>query len=426
LLLWKPRFSFKNIGAFLFSVTAFEIHKCLSLVLLLNKHMKALKVKVVAFEGAPESLYDQGLQKLKAALPAHDIQYSEDEYDLLYLISGGSEQKAIKLLHKGLPNYIVAFRENNAWAAASEVKAWAVNHRFQLRLTRLEDLPHQADLIDNMVGVRRALKQLNGKRLGLIGEVSDWLVASTVSPERLKQVMGIELVRLAYDDLPDYLSFNADPEFLAAFPTLRSQHNELSSVYQFLKNTIHEHSLDAITIQCFRMVREKSVTACLPLSLLTARGILSGCEGDIVSIASMMLLKELTGETPWMANLVAVESDHVLFAHCTAPLQLAKEVTIDSHYETGLSAAVKAELDLNEVTIFRMNEALDRVFVAEGMVKASPAYDWACRTQIEVACSAHDLLLLKEHPLGNHHLIIAGNHKRLITEYVKTLGELHH
>lgn len=377
---------------------------------------------MVAFEGAPEGLYMQGLQKLKAALPGLTIQ-TADDFDVIYFLSGGSEQKAIKLLQSNIPNYVLAYRDNNAWAAAAEVKAWSVNHGIQTRLIRLEDLTTYDDFI-NMVIVRRALQQLHGKRIGLIGEVSDWLVASGTSADRLQQVLGIQLVNLPYDELPDYLSFESEPEFIEAFPSLKTQHKELSSVYGFLKNVVTEHSLDAITIQCFKMVNERAVTACLPLSLLTSRGVLSGCEGDIVSIASMMLLKALTCQTPWMANLVAVENDHVLFAHCTAPLQLARNIAIDTHFETGLSAAITAELEMDELTVFRMNEGLSKMFVAEGVVKSSPSYDWACRTQLEVTMNTEMLTQLKEEPLGNHHLIIKGRHAALIEEFGRLLN--HH
>ncbi len=45
--------------------------------------------------------------------------------------------------------------------------------------------------IAKLLAVKQALRDLQGKKLGLIGEVSEWLVASTVPAGRLQSVLGI-------------------------------------------------------------------------------------------------------------------------------------------------------------------------------------------------------------------------------------------
>ena len=104
-----------------------------------------------------------------------------------------------------------------------------------------------------------------------------------------------------------------------------------------------------------------------------------------------MLLKELTGHIAWMANMVKVETDKILLAHCTVPLQYAKKTTINSHFETQLSAAVEADLNFDTVTLYRMNQQLDQVFIATGKVVGTPKNPDACRTQIEVALPPRNL-----------------------------------
>jgi L-fucose isomerase-like protein len=248
----------------------------------------------------------------------------------------------------------------------------------------------------------------------LIGEVSDWLVASDITGKKLQEVLGIELVQLDYDKLPDYLSFPADEQFLKMFTHLTAQHSELGSISSFLKDTLDKHHLDALTIQCFKMVREKHVTACLPVALCNYNGIPAGCEGDITSIVSIMLVKELTGQIAWMANMAAVHPDSIFMAHCTVPVQLASSYEIMTHYETDESAALAASMDLEEVTIFRMSNNLDKAFVAEGVIIDRPSRPGACRTQIEVSLSKDDISKLVESPLGNHHLVIKGHVGKLL------------
>lgn len=57
----------------------------------------------------------------------------------------------------------------------------------------------------------------------------------------------------------------------------------------FLKEVICTNQLDAITLECFDMVNNHSVTACLALALLNSRGVVAGCEGDLVSLPGMRL-----------------------------------------------------------------------------------------------------------------------------------------
>ena len=79
---------------------------------------------------------------------------------------------------------------------------------------------------------------------------------------------------------------------------------------------IGSHKLDAITVECFSLVQENEVTACLGLSWLNDKTIPAGCEGDLCSILGMMLMKEMNGNMPWMANVASIKGNEVLFAHC--------------------------------------------------------------------------------------------------------------
>ena len=377
---------------------------------------------IVAFQGASEEMIAKAARHLQQIFD----ELKKDEPSLtvcplIYFISGGSEQQAIMLLRHGTLNLLVAGSGNNAWAAATEVKAYAMQHGFQAQLIA-EYAPDFKQQLVQWMKVKTAFDRLSGQRLGLLGNVSDWLVASAPEEALLRKRFGIELIGLPLDAMPDYLHSTHDPQFQQCFAHNTIQPEVLASVSGFLKQAVADHRLDALTLQCFRLVKEKGVTACLPIALMNFNGIPAGCEGDLVSIAGIMLLKELTGHIAWMANMVKVETDKILLAHCTVPLQYAKKTTINSHFETQLSAAVEADLNFDTVTLYRMNQQLDQVFIATGKVVGTPKNPDACRTQIEVALPPEICKLLIDRPLGNHHLILPGDHRDLISKAVATKG----
>ena len=259
------------------------------------------------------------------------------------------------------------------------------------------------------------LGKLNGKTIGLIGEVSHWLLASTIDEKDLKNKFGIKLKKKSWDEVPAYEDFTPDEAFIRKYP----YHNEgaigeAGKVHESLKQFVDTEKLDAFTIECFSLVNEKKVTACLSLSHFNDLGMPAGCEGDLCSIAGMLFIEAQLDTIPWMANLIKVSTDCVKLAHCTAPTNLLDHVEIDTHYETGEGAAVAGKFTKGEATLFRLNKLLTKAFISVGNIISTHKGQHACRTQIEVNIPEKDAKMLKYHPLGNHHLVVHGTHKSLL------------
>jgi L-fucose isomerase-like protein len=147
----------------------------------------------------------------------------------------------------------------------------------------------------------------------------------------------------------------------------------------------------------------------------------AGCEGDLVSLTGMVLIKALTGKIPWMANLAGIKDGKVWFSHCTVPFNLIDSYEINTHYETGKGMAVQGEMPAGPYTVFRMSVDFQIAFVAEGEIKPEPRIDEACRTQVVIDLDSNDYQELKSHPLGNHHLLVPGRFKEILW---KALGYL--
>lgn len=348
---------------------------------------------------------------MRQLLPGDSFIMTDRIPDIILFMSGGSERMAIELADPGRPVLLLSIRGNNAYAAATEVQAWMVSKN---RISMLADASDAAEsgLIDRWRRVAGALEGMQGRRAGLIGTVSEWLVASDVPAEALLHRFGIELTGIPWKELPVYSNEEPDDALLNRFRDQSTDGLEdAARVLTLLRRVIHEHSLEAIGVECFSLVQERKVTACLALAQLNTEGTVAACEGDLASMAGMMTVRELTGRVPWMANTTRLTDSTLILSHCTAPFDFVSDVKLPSHYETGWSLAVDGNITANEITLFRFSDTLGRAFIAEGKVISRPHLADACRTQVEIELPEEALRLLRVKPLGNHLLMMPGRYE---------------
>ncbi|MCU0457919.1 MAG: hypothetical protein MUE37_02365 [Bacteroidales bacterium] len=379
-----------------------------------NEEEYILRVAWTAHRGAMATAPAEAEEYLRLLIPGVKYIITDRRPDVILFMSGGSERRAIELAVPERPVLLLSVRGNNAYAAATEVKAWMVN---QNRIAMLSDAADAAEsgLIDRWRRSAGTWEKLDGSRAGLIGTVSEWLVASDVSAETLRQRFGVELQGIPWKELPDYSREEPDGDLLKRFSNKNPDGLEdAARVLTLLRRVICDSNLDAIGVECFSLVQQRKVTACLALAQLNTEGIVAACEGDLASMAGMMAGKALTGKVPWMANTTRLTDSTLILSHCTAPFDFVSNVELPSHYETGWSLAVDGIIDSTEVTLFRFSDTLDRAFVTEGRVVGRPRLADACRTQVEIALPGDAIERLKEKPLGNHLLMLAGNNSELL------------
>lgn len=371
--------------------------------------MEKLRVKLLAFPSAEISVFDKGKKKLLNLFSQDKVEYVNDKPDILMFLTGGSERIAINSVQEYKFYLILASRENNSWASATEVKAWMEQHNISSMLINYED-ENALDLINDFYSARNGVRRLHGQRLGLVGNPSDWLVASVVSPFLMQTRLGVEQVDISWNDIildevnqvaPDFTSlFNSDNA---------SELFESGKIYEGLASLVPFYKLNALSVECFSLVNQCGHTACLALSKLNLDGLPAGCEGDTCSALGLMFGFEVCGVIPWMANTAFVNGDKALFAHCTAPANLYKKFKTQTHYETDKGLALAGELKGDEVTIFRFDNNLNKIFITLAKVTDHPKCKTACRTQLEVELSESAKKYFLNNPFGNHHLILPGD-----------------
>jgi L-fucose isomerase-like protein len=384
--------------------------------------MAVIKIKLLTFQDAPGALSENAANRIEKLIPSGKYELTEQNPDVLFFLTGGSEQNAAKQFSPGRFYILIGSQHDNSYASATEVKAYLNDRNIpSLLLDEEEDVTKE--ILKDIVAVKKALKTLNGKRLGLIGQVSDWLISSAIPASLLAAKFGIKLIEIPWNELGRYSEYKASAQFLDFYSREKQfDLTETARVSELLTTAIQKWNLDAITVECFPMVQKDSVTACLPLAKFNNDGIPAGCEGDITAIAGMMLCKELTGIVPWIANINKATDEVCMFSHCTIDPGLVSGYSIKTHFETGKGTAVEGTFKENTVTIFRFDNKLNRAFIASSGITGRPKSDTACRTQIEVKLSRDEVRLLRHHPLGNHHLIIPGDHSKILKRVCDVLG----
>ena len=261
-------------------------------------------------------------------------------------------------------------------------------------------------------------------RLGVIGKPSDWLIASQVDDEKAKQ-LGIELVHISIDELIVLSKKQSEKPKNNAFPTGfdEKEIEKAYHIYLALKEIVSDHELDGLTVRCFDLLTTLRSTSCWAFALLNREGIIATCEGDVPSMIGMLFVKKILNQPTFQCNPSRLDlaNRHMIFAHCTLPLNMCDSYAFDTHYESGIGIGIKGELKEGPITIFRIDRELRRFVLLEGAIVQNLKLENLCRTQIDVEIKQGIQYFLRS-PLGNHHLIIYGHQANKIRESLKALG----
>lgn len=370
-----------------------------------------LRVKQLAYAQAEASVFERSKRKYTHLFNPEQVEFVNDRPDALMFLTGGSERAAIECVQDFRFYLLIACKEGNSWASAVEARAWMQQHNITSILVDADN-PEAAVIIEEFYYAVRSVRHLRGQKLGVVGSPSDWLVASTVSPYILHSRFGIETVDILWDDIVFDEIQQISPDFLRSFNVDGNNDQELlhsGKIYEGLASLVPFYSLNAISVECFPMVKQKGHTACLALAKLNAEGIPAACEADNVSAVGMMFVNAVCDTIPWMANTIHYSSERVTFAHCTAPLNLLSNFKIDTHFETGRGQSIAGDIQGEEVTVVRFNSVFDKVFITKAKIVARPRAKTACRTQVELAISESAAQYFSNGTFGNHHLVVPGN-----------------
>lgn len=385
--------------------------------------------------------------------------YGEDGLSLIYVRTGGTENifKSVFGIVTAVrqPVYLLTSGKSNSLAASMEILSYLRGRSVAGEI--LHGSPeYVGGRIERLLRIEKARRAIDGKRLGVIGRPSDWLISSACDYDAVKKKTGIEIIDIPIDDLVDEIrtfrraggshAWSDIDEYVNGTKTFSPDGDEADftvagqrrrvadycrdvsvrdavpgamAVYHALRHLVERYSLSGLTLRCFDLLGTVGNTGCLALAKLNAEGVVSSCEGDIPALLSMVIAQALTGKTGFQANPSRIdpETGEMVFAHCTVPFNMLDDCAFDTHFESGIGVGIKGRVITGPATVFKVSGSLDRFFAAEGSIERNLDERDLCRTQIVVKLASTDYFL--GNPIGNHHIIVPGRHADVFSEFMR-------
>ena len=336
-----------------------------------------------------------------------------------FCTSGGTETAFLKkaLENPLSPAVIFVHDQSSSFAAGCELSA-RLNHEFEMKrrapaiFCSIQDFKRTRSILQ-AASVASSFAE-HHPNIGIIGDPSDWLIASGYIAEQLPSLYNMKTTRIPMEEFIDLCQQN-------------NKGNPLDSgIEKALQTVINKYHLDGFTIRCFSLLSTIKNTSCIEVSKFNDKGITAACEGDIPSAVTMHILHSLSGKPVFMANPTSTKFQNstkqniVTFAHCTIPTKLCQNYEITTHYESGIGRAIAADVLEGKWTVARFglngNLMSDVVYV-ENPKKRSKHH---CRTQIVTYTSTKFRKNLENgNVLGNHMLFVPGDYNEPLKIFSK-------
>ena len=353
--------------------------------------------------------------------------FGSHSLDLIYVRTGGAEGIFKSLLPEMLARgteryYLLTSGKSNSLAASLEILSYLRQQGLKGEVLHggAAYLQERVAVLSQLSEARRKFKDM---RIGVIGQPSDWLIASHADPMAVMDRLGVRLVEVPMEELlTEYEKAFGEsaPDEVPMESKVREAYPGAVRIYRALRVLVERNRLDAFTLRCFDLLTTVGNTGCLALATFNSEGVPASCEGDVPALLSMMIAHALTACTGFQANpaRIDVESGKMLFAHCTIPFAMVKDWQYDTHFESGIGVGIHGVFPEGPVTVFKVSGDLKRHFVAEGELLANQYEDHLCRTQVVLQLSPADARYFLTDPIGNHHIILPGRCKALLEEFL--------
>jgi hypothetical protein len=342
---------------------------------------------------------------------------SANEKTLCFIATGGTEE-IFRNYAEALPRPVLLLSDglHNSFAASFEIKSYLAQRGIASTLFNapLDENPEfYKELEESLFGSepvpdtltpseplpkfpKAVVKAFEKTRIGLIGGASDWLIASGIDREAVSKTYGATFIDIplreleeefaaASDDTPELRSVCARLERFLTDGRTPEHLREAARMYLALRKLCAAKNLNALTLKCFGLLNSCRTTACLALSLLNDEGIVSGCEGDIPALWTMLYARYAFGEPAFMANPSSSNRREwtIDFAHCTIPLTMVHGYRLPSHFESQTGIGIAGSVPSGRYRILKISgEKLDQYYEATGDIIMNTNIPQRCRTQI--------------------------------------------
>jgi len=359
----------------------------------------------------------------------HNVEsYPACQLSLVLVVTGGTEHVLREIASRSRHLALFYTSKYNSLPAVMEFLAYYRDQgREPLILEEYRGRGVIAGYIDMFARVMRAVDMLHGAGLGVIGGVSPWLIYSRIGEEALRSRINVEIINIGINELlkefeEARVSEEEASRIISSAEEVAVEPREVYKAYRLykaLEALVRKYGLKGFTIKCFDIIPLLGTTACIALSLFNTSLTPASCEGDVPLLLSMALGEWVTMNPVFMANTVALSGNHVVFAHCTAPMIGGYKLL--THFETGLGVALRVNYKPGTpVTVYRIDNGFTRMRIGVGRIVEHEWSSEVCRTQVKVELRNPERLLMDS--IGNHYAIVIGDHTRELELASKILG----
>jgi len=370
---------------------------------------------------------------LSALNDENDFEFSESGETIFFIETGGTEEefKSIFDSYKE-PYLLLATDANNSLPASLEIASFLKKNgkKFKLFHGRPEEVKEalkteNIEEVSHFSEKKISFSKLKGKRYGVVGKPSNWLISSDVNYKEVSSKFGITLVDISTEEFMrqiDATNSKVDPTMFEPLLNEKVSKETLVGalrIYSALRDLIMKYDLAGLTVRCFDLLTSVKNTSCLALAMLNKDGYIATCEGDVPAMLSMAIIKACFNDSSFQVNpsYLNLKERYGYFAHCTIPLDMCLDYKFDTHFESGIGLGINGRLNLGKVTIFKMNANLKDYEVFEGQIVENLHKNNLCRTQVKVRFD-EPIDEMFTSPNGNHLLIFRGAHKDELVRFL--------
>ena len=319
------------------------------------------------------------ITEVKLVNSPEDVKYPA----IVFVGSGGTASEFLcPIAKKGKPVLFIAYGENNSLPAALD---GAFRYKSKAKVVYTENiskLPKEVEIWERIISEMK-----KEKRIGCIGK---W--KTEVEKDILKS-LNTKAIEIPMK------------EFLKEYNKAQGDVKEKSFIA--LTKIKERYNLDGLSIKCFDLLPYGFVP-CYGIAKLGNR-IPCACEGDFQSLITLMILRMITKYPCFMANLARIDKkkNSVIFAHCTIPTNLIKNVEYVPHMESGLNVSLRGNFVYSKVTIVKYSRG--KLFFTLGkIIRNNMKIRNLCRMQLEIKVEIPVNKWI-QNALGNHHIIAPGD-----------------
>ena len=367
--------------------------------------------------------------------------------DFLYAGSGGFLVYTAGFLRQGTPNFgfIASSQFSDVVEAAKCFLTVNKAHEFaaavaQVRIAGTQAPGSQAckpDELELPSPSEWKAKMKESKILTVGGE--GWR-----GPKSVIEELGVQVVEIPYAEVNDAWKAADKEKSQEVADTWEKRAAKIAGVsretletsaamYLGQKAVLQKHAADAITINCLGGFYGGHIHAypCLAFHELCNEGVVGACECDLVSTATMVALKNLTGgRTGFISDpVIDIAKRQIIYAHCVAsnralgPEGKENPFEILTHSEDRQGASVRSLLPTGYMTTtVELGAFCKELLFHRGKAVDNIIEDRACRTKLAVEPEGDiEQLFTQWDRFGWHRVTVYGDLKEPLFEIAKML-----